>query len=87
MDRLLGPEDRSPVHQFHGGIGLVPSPHGPGKMVLFYTRRNDPKVSPGRARGKSPLAAGNSVQRARRLLSRLRRLKPHVKPQREAPTA
>jgi hypothetical protein len=44
------------------------------KMVLIFTGRNDPKVSPGRARGKSPLAAGNSVQRARRLLSRLRRL-------------
>ena len=47
-------------------------------MVLFSTRRKDPKVSPGGARGKSPLAAANSVQRAARLPSRLRRLKTRL---------
>jgi hypothetical protein len=41
-----------------------------GKMVLFSTRRNDPKISPGGARGKSPLAAGNSVPREGSPLSR-----------------
>lgn len=38
MDRLLGPEDCSPVRRFRGGIGLVPALQGgTSMMVLLYT--------------------------------------------------
>lgn len=61
MDRLLGPEDRSPVHYFRGWLGLFPSPRGQPRWSLSSpagtTRRS---VHAGLATSLH-LSPGNSV--------------------------
>lgn len=63
MERLHGPENRAPLHYFPDGTGLGPAPADKHVVVLFYTRREAPKVSLSWARGTHAPVSGHSAPR------------------------